>query len=432
MRSRAYDAAASIVDRAGAGCRSRDRAGSVTPWTSARGGRAARRRRARDRRARRRRGRRRRRAGARRRRTPLRARGRPTTSRRSASISPRDPGRHRARRRPRQQARADEPHRRRRRSCSATTASRTSGSARAGVYENLRSPATYLNRTRAGTTPVPDDREGHRRVDPAALASHLGLAHRDAGTTTASTGWARRRPPRCSDDPGAFHTIDPQWTVVFRYGAQTVVVHGRLDWVPGPERVAVGAARRGAVRARFRRRALASRRGARSRRSSCSSASTSRTRSAPKSARAGRSSAKTLQFFGDNFVSVIVWVARRRSRSGRSGAGGVEALYGVLLVGRDGRAGERAHRPLVPVEVAAARRSVPTCSRAREVAIALGLGLGLAVGALLALRAFGAASRRARMRAIRAGSSGSSPVSTTTRSRVECSRLDAAEVSRSR
>jgi len=98
-------------------------------------------------------------------------------------------------------------------------------------------------------------------------------------------------------------------------------------------------------------------------------------------ARAGTHLSKTVQFFGDNWVSVIVWVLagftiwglwRRRP----------EALYGVLLVGAmvalmsgltDLSYLWKSQLPAIGPDVLA---------RA-EVAAALGFGLGLAVGALL-------------------------------------------------
>jgi len=101
-------------------------------------------------------------------------------------------------------------------------------------------------------------------------------------------------------------------------------------------------------------------------------------------ARAGSALTKTVQFFGDDFVSVIVWIAagftvwglwRRR----------VEALYGTLLVGA-----------MVGLVSGATDLSYlwksqlptvgPDALARAEVATAFGLGIGLAVGALLALR----------------------------------------------
>ena len=215
--------------------------------------------------------------------------------------------------------------------------------------------------------------------------------------------------------------IDPRWTVAFRYGAQTVAVHGSLQWIPGPSvwpwvafmgaLFASGCWPRGGGGPR------------RSPRSACSSASTWRTRSARRP-RAGTQLAKTVQYFGDNFVSVIVWaaagltiwaLARRRA----------EAMYGVLLVG-------------VMVALVSGvtdlsylwKSQLPALgphafSRA-AVATALGLGMGLAVGALLASRRSTQLPRRdARdprwLERLVAGLDDDEV-------RAECSRMDAAEV----
>ena len=144
------------------------------------------------------------------------------------------PGRHGARRRARQQDRAHEPHRHRRDRARLQQRARTCASVHAASTRTCARPSTYMNRTRTGTTPVPADRRPAR----ARRRRRVGIASRArtprSGTTTASTGWERRRPTSCATTPERSHTIDPQWTVAFRYGAQTVAVHGSLDWVPGP------------------------------------------------------------------------------------------------------------------------------------------------------------------------------------------------------
>jgi SCP-2 sterol transfer family len=245
------------------------------------------------------------------------------------------------------------------------------------VYENLRSPATYLNRTRAGTTPVPEVATGTGASTPPRW-------HRISGSHTARwhdhrVHWMGTSPPAAvRADPGAFHTVNPAWTVGLRYGSTDVAVRGRLDWVPGPSGLpwlplVAGLFVLGVVVARSRSRAalitavvalvavdIAHSVGA-------------------EAARAGALVPKTLQFLGDNFVSVIVWVlagatiwAIRRRRA--------EALYGVLLVGAmvalvsgltDLSYLWKSQLPAVG----------PANGARAEVAIALSLGLGLAAGA---------------------------------------------------
>jgi hypothetical protein len=249
-----------------------------------------------------------------------------------------------------------------------------------GFYENLRSPATYLNRTRTGSTPVPPIAMGTGASTPPRW-------HRVSGSHTAI--WHDHRihwmgtspPPNVREAPGAFHTIDPQWTVVFRNTEQTVAVRGQLDWVPGPPwwqwlPIAGGLFVIGLFAAR--------------RQGSAAIAAlvvlvgvdVAHTVSA-EVARAGAQLTKIIQFFGDNFVSVFVWIVAavtiwglRRRR--------VEALYGLLLVG--------AMVGLVSGVVDLSylwKSELPTVGPylfARiEVVTAFGLGLGIAVGALLAL-----------------------------------------------
>jgi hypothetical protein len=250
-----------------------------------------------------------------------------------------------------------------------------------GAYQNLRSPATYLNRTRFATTPVPEIARGTGASTPP-------LWHRLSGARTVRwhdhrTHWMGTSPPAAvRAAPGAFHTIDPQWTVVLHYGARDVLVHGRLDWVPGPSGwpwapFVVGLFLIAFVIARSRSRAalitalvalvgvdIAHTVGA-------------------EAARAGGPLGKTFQFFGDNFVSVIVWVLaagtiwavyRRRAEAG----------YGVVLVGAmvglvsgvtDLSYLWKSQLPAVG----------PDALARAEVAVALGLGLGLATGALTRL-----------------------------------------------
>ena len=250
-----------------------------------------------------------------------------------------------------------------------------------GVYENLRSPATYLNRTRTGTTPVAEIAQGTGASTPPRW-------HRISGSHTARwhdhrVHWMGTSPPAAvRADPGSFHTVNPAWTVVLRYGSSDVAVRGRLDWVPGPSGwpwlpLVAGLFVVGVVVARSRSRAaLITAVGA------LVALDIAHTVGA-EAARAGGLVAKTLQFLGDNFVSVIVWVlagatiwAIRRRRP--------EALYGVLLVG----AMVAMVSGLTDLSYLWKSQlpSVGPANGARAaVGIALGLGLGLAAGALTRL-----------------------------------------------
>jgi hypothetical protein len=291
-----------------------------------------------------------------------------------------------------------------------------------GLYENLRSQAVYLNRTRAGSGALP-------AIAEHSVPSMPPLWHRVSGSHTAI--WHDHRihwmgaapPPVVQRAPGERHTVDPRWTVEFRAGAQTVVVRGRLDWVPGPSWLPWLPIVGGLFALGF---VLARRRGPAAIVAVVAlvGVDLAHTISA-EAARAGAQTSKTLQFFGDNFVSVIVWiaagttiwsVARRR----------VDASYGVLFVGvmialvsgvTDASYLWKSQLPTVGPDVG---------SRA-EVAIALGLGLGLAAGALLVLRRSAPSLRTREVRDPRwlerlvAGLDHDAIA-------VECSRMDAGEV----
>jgi hypothetical protein len=98
-----------------------------------------------------------------------------------------------------------------------------------GVFENRRSPAAYLNRTRDGKTPVP------ARADPAAPPEWRKTA---SGTTAR---WHDHRahwmgtddPQQVARDPGRRHVID-RWRFELRRGSDLITVSGDLVWVPGP------------------------------------------------------------------------------------------------------------------------------------------------------------------------------------------------------
>lgn len=100
---------------------------------------------------------------------------------------------------------------------------------RSGVFENRRSPATYLNRTRDGKTKVPSG------ADPAAGPEWRRIA---TGTTARwhdhRAHWMGNDDPRVVErDPDRRHLID-RWEVPLRRGAQEITVTGDLVWVPGP------------------------------------------------------------------------------------------------------------------------------------------------------------------------------------------------------
>ena len=98
-----------------------------------------------------------------------------------------------------------------------------------GVFENRRSPATYLNRSRIPDAAVPrsadpDARPVWRQVSNGRVATwHDHRAHYMGAD----------RPPVVQDDPGRRHVLD-RWTVELRDQERTIRVHGLLVWVPPP------------------------------------------------------------------------------------------------------------------------------------------------------------------------------------------------------
>ena len=98
-----------------------------------------------------------------------------------------------------------------------------------GVFENLRSPATYINRTRNGESP-PDDADPTgdpvwRKISDGRTARwHDHRAHFMGNVN----------PPAVRAAPGKQHTIVADWKIPFRYHDTTYNAVGDLVWVPGP------------------------------------------------------------------------------------------------------------------------------------------------------------------------------------------------------
>lgn len=98
-----------------------------------------------------------------------------------------------------------------------------------GVFENARSPATYLNRSRIPTSKPP------KRAD----ASAPPVWNKVSSGTTAT--WHDHRahymgnedPPAVQRDPSVRRVVD-RWTVEFRTHGQTIRASGELVWVPPP------------------------------------------------------------------------------------------------------------------------------------------------------------------------------------------------------
>jgi hypothetical protein len=100
-----------------------------------------------------------------------------------------------------------------------------------GVYENVNSPSTYLNRTRTGTSAPPPGLPTDPNASPQWQKVSSGQVAR----------WHDHRihwmgagpPPDVQRAPNRAHTRPP-WQVLMRQGTETVVVNGSLTWRPGP------------------------------------------------------------------------------------------------------------------------------------------------------------------------------------------------------
>ncbi len=98
-----------------------------------------------------------------------------------------------------------------------------------GTYENVNSPATYVNRTLAGDTPVP------ATADPAAPPQW----RRVSSATTVKwhdrrTHWTGDRlPPAAAAEPSRTHRLR-DWAVPLREQTRTFEIRGTLDYLPPP------------------------------------------------------------------------------------------------------------------------------------------------------------------------------------------------------
>jgi hypothetical protein len=98
-----------------------------------------------------------------------------------------------------------------------------------GTYQNVNSPAAYLNRTLDGDTPVPSN------ADPAAAPQWQRIS------TDRSVRWHDQRthwmtpglPPQAQADPTRAHKLR-DWSVPLRQGVTTIEVRGTLTWEPPP------------------------------------------------------------------------------------------------------------------------------------------------------------------------------------------------------
>ena len=102
-----------------------------------------------------------------------------------------------------------------------------------GVFENRRSPATYLNAERQGGGSVPGTADPKAEPQWAKVSSgqvarwHDHRAH-----------WmGEQDPPAVRRDGSKRHVIIPEWVIGMRLGSRTIEAKGDLVWEPGPSPV---------------------------------------------------------------------------------------------------------------------------------------------------------------------------------------------------
>jgi hypothetical protein len=101
-----------------------------------------------------------------------------------------------------------------------------------GVFENLRSPATYTNRSRLPTTEVPAKASRDPNTPPEWRKVSAGNSFRWHDHRVHYMGLQPPGPVRA--DPGNQHVIIPAWEVPLVLSQETILVKGDLAWIPGP------------------------------------------------------------------------------------------------------------------------------------------------------------------------------------------------------
>jgi hypothetical protein len=98
-----------------------------------------------------------------------------------------------------------------------------------GTYQNVNSPATYLNATLTGDNPVPASADPTAPPSWRRVSSSTSVRWHDQRTHWLSPGL----PPAAAADPAREHRLR-DWIVPLRDQARTFELRGTLDWVPPP------------------------------------------------------------------------------------------------------------------------------------------------------------------------------------------------------
>ena len=98
-----------------------------------------------------------------------------------------------------------------------------------GVFENVRSPAVYLNRTRTGNVRVPRSADPHSPPQWRRIGDGTVVRWHDHRAHWLGTG----NPPQVQRDPASRHLVQ-RWTVTLVTAGVRIAVHGDVVWIPGP------------------------------------------------------------------------------------------------------------------------------------------------------------------------------------------------------
>ncbi|MGI5214893.1 hypothetical protein [Plantactinospora sp. CA-290183] len=99
-----------------------------------------------------------------------------------------------------------------------------------GVYENSRSPATYLNRTLDGETGIPAGADPSQPPSWQRVGTEPLARWHDQRSRWTGSG----QPPAVAAAPEQEHRIR-DWVVPLRDGTTALELHGSLDWLPPPD-----------------------------------------------------------------------------------------------------------------------------------------------------------------------------------------------------
>jgi hypothetical protein len=99
-----------------------------------------------------------------------------------------------------------------------------------GVFENVRSPATYLNRDRRATTPVPGSADAEAEPEWRKVGGGTVVRWHDH-----RTHWMGEQDPAAvRAAPDVLHVVIPDWVVPMRHDGTRIEATGDLVWIPGP------------------------------------------------------------------------------------------------------------------------------------------------------------------------------------------------------